>query len=461
MNYDIIIIGAGSGGLNIAGFMNKAGFKVLLIDKSEKNIGGDCLNFGCVPSKALIHLSKIVHQGKEAKRFGLNVKGEVNMKKVKDYIRQKQGVIREHENADHFRKEGIDVELGEASFASKNSIEINGQEHKAKNIVIATGSRPRKLNTPGIEKIDYLTNENIFDLEKLPKRLLIVGGGPVGIELGQAFNRLGSIVTVVQRGNHFLPKEKKEITDLLLAKLKGEGMQFYFDTTPKEFKKNELVTEEGSSIKFDKVLVSVGREPEFASLRPEKAGIKVDNGKIRVNNKLQTTNKKVYLCGDIAGGPKFTHAAELHAGVIIQNLLSPVGKKLTYDNFSWVTFTDPEIATFGLVEETLKQRKINYEKFEYDLCDDDRAIVDDFRNGKIILYISKGKIMGGTLLAENAGELMQELVLANSSKLDIKNIFNKIYAYPTASRINKKVISNFFSKRLTKRTKTILRWLYG
>lgn len=462
--YDIIVIGAGSAGLNIASFMNKTGFKVLLIDKTDKNIGGDCLNFGCVPSKALIHISRLVHNTKETSKFGLKSNGQIDIKKVVKYIREKKDIIRKHENASYFRKIGMDVALGSAKFISKNSVSVNKKIYTAKKIVIATGSKPRELYIQGIEKVKHFTNETIFDIAKLPKKLLIVGGGPIGIEIGQAFGRLGSKVTVLQRSDNFLPKEDPIISKVLLKQLEGEGMEILMNSGPKKFtSSNEVVIRKGNKdikIKFDAVLIAIGRQLNYKGLDLEKAGIEIEDRKIKVDEYLRTTNKNVLLCGDIAGSYQFTHAAEMHAGIIISNFFSPRKKKLNNDHLSWVTYTSPEIATFGLNEKELKKREIKYEKLTLDFSDDDRSIVDDYTEGKLILYISKNKILGGSMVAMNAGELFQELVLANSSNLDIKNIFNKIYPYPTAARVNKKIIANHFSKKLSPFVKKIMRFLY-
>lgn len=462
--YDIIIIGAGSGGLNIAGFMNKAGFKVLLIDKKDENIGGDCLNYGCVPSKALIHVAKEISSAQKSAKYGLKIQGKINLKKVMNYVQSKKEIIREHENAKYFKSIGMHVALGNAKFVSTNSVEVAGKLYTGKKILLATGSRPRKLHIPGIEKVNYQTNETIFDLKTLPNQLIIIGGGPIGIELGQAFRRLGSEVTIIIRDNKFLPKETPEMAKILLKQLKKEGIVFMFNTTPKQFlTKNSLEVEKAgkkSKIKFDKVLVSIGRQLNIEGLKLDKAKINHDEKSIFIDKYLRTTNKNVYVCGDIAGAYQFTHAAELHAGILINNFFNPIKKKVNYDKLSWVTYTSPEIATFGLNENQLKNRKINYERLELDFQDDDRSIIDDYRDGKLVLYINKNKILGGSMIAINAGELFQELVLACSSNLDIKEIFNKIYPYPTASRVNKKIISNLFSKKLTPTTKKLFKLMY-
>jgi len=465
MTHDIIVIGAGAAGLNIASFMNKAGFKVLLVERSKNKIGGDCLNFGCVPSKALIHISRMVHDAREAERFGLKMKGKVDLREAVRYVREKQDVIRQHENIEYFREHGIDIVLGNARFVAKDSIELNERIYTAKRIVIATGSKPRKLVVPGIEKVKYLTNETIFDLEILPKRLVVIGGGPIGIELGQAFQRLGAEVHVIVPGENFLPKETREMSEVLLSQLKKEGMVFHFNTKAKAFdNERELVIEDSSGqqekLRFDEVLVSIGRFLDIDRLVLHKGSIEVIDGKIKVDPFLRTTNRRVYVCGDALGSFQFTHAAELHAGIILNNLFSPRKKRISNDNLSWVTYTCPEIATFGLNDRELRKRGIPFEKLSLEFGDDDRSIVTDYTGGRMYLFISKGKIMGGSMVAMNAGELFQELVLANSAKLDITNIFNKTYPYPTAARVNKKIIADYFAKKLTPFNKRLLRIMY-
>jgi len=463
--YDIIVIGAGSGGLNIASFMNRVGFKTLLIDKSDWNIGGDCLNTGCVPSKALIHVARMVHDANNASRFGLTARGKVDMKKVTKYIKNKQEVIRTHENAAYFRKKGMHVALGEAKFAGQDAVCVKGTVYRAKRIVIATGSRPRKLDVPGIENVQYLTNENVFDITRLPRHLLVIGGGPIGIEMAQAFCRLGSKVTVIERGSQFLPKEAPEMAKVVQEQLIKEGVEFLFNWDVVRFPSAKSVvlksnkTGKSKRVSFDRVLVSIGRELN-TDLDLQVAGIEMDGQKIMVDERLRTTNKQVFLCGDIAGSYQFTHAAELHAGVIISNLFSPFKKKVSYDHLPWVTYTSPQIATFGLSEKQLKGRGVGYEKLELGFADDDRAIVEESTYGKLVLFIRKNKIVGGSMVAEHAGELFQEFVLANTAGLDIKAFFNKTYPYPTASRVNKKIITNHFAKKLTPFTKKFLRWLY-
>ncbi len=472
--YDIIIIGAGSGGLNIASFVNNIGLKVLLIDKSDEHIGGDCLNTGCVPSKALIHVARKFKTTKQAEKFGIQVSGVADLGKVMAYVQNTQAIIRAHENADYFRSNGMEVVLGEASFVSKDSVQVGDNIYQGKKIIVATGSRPRELSVPGREEVEkagrFYTNENIFSLTTLPKKLLVIGAGPIGIELGQAFSHLGSEVTIVTNDAKILPREDAVVAKVLFERLKNEGINFQFNKNTERFEKGntllvtDKVTGESAPLEFDAVLVSIGRVLNIETLDLTKAGIEVDEkGKIKVNDYLETTNKNVLLCGDVVGQHQFTHAAEIHAGIIIKNFLTPIfKKKLSTDTISWVTYTSPELATYGLGEAELKKRAVQYEVLESSFAEDDRAITDEARYGYTKMFVNRKnqKILGGTMVAPQAGELIQELILATQSGLTVSDIFNKTYSYPTAGRINKSLVAKFQKKRLTPFVKKLMRSLY-
>lgn len=469
--YDIIVIGAGSAGLSICLFMAKAGFKTLVVVKSDKDIGGECLNDGCVPSKALIHVSRIVHNARLAGEFGMQVNGKPNIKKAIDYVYNKQEVIRAHENATWLKEQGVDLILGEGKFSGKEEVTVNGKKYSAKKIVLATGSKPRRLKVPGVELVNYFDNENIFHLSDLPARFLMVGGGPISIELGQALNRLGSEVTIIERGDRIIKHDDAGLAEILLQQLKEEGLKFIFDASIEKFTSaNEAVIKnkngQTSTQVFDAVFAGIGRELVLEPLQLSLAGIKTKDDKIVKDKYLRTTNKNVFVCGDIAGDLQFSHAAEFHARIILNNLFSPLKKKLSNDHMSWVTFTEPEVATFGINEKQLLQRNIKYIKLEESFKDDDRAITDNYRYGKAIMYISTKKwfkkqvILGGTMIAPNAGELIQELILANTSGLSIDDIFNKIYPYPVAARINQKVILGHKQKSLTDFIKKLLQMAF-
>jgi pyruvate/2-oxoglutarate dehydrogenase complex dihydrolipoamide dehydrogenase (E3) component len=467
-SYDIIVIGSGSGGLSVGLFMNRAGFRVLMISKSNRDIGGDCLNDGCVPSKALIHVAELIHKAELASQFGLNVAGKIDFGKVMAYIKSRQELIRKHENADWLKKEGISVAIGNAYFVGKNEVEVEGKIYSGKKIVIATGSTPAKLNIPGSEKLRYLDNENIFELDALPGKLLVVGGGPIGVEMSQAISRLGSKVIMVHSGKMILDRDEHSVAEILLTKLRQEGIVVQLNSKIEEIvspNKGILKHDDGTreTIEFDAVFAAVGRDLNFRTLCVEKAGIQVKNEKISIDKYLRTSNKDVFVCGDVAGDLKFSHAAEFHARILINNFFSPFKKKLDNRYMSWVTFSDPQLATFGFNEKELLAGKIRYHKMVQDFNMDDRAIVGSFDYGRLILYLSpknifgSQKILGGTMIAPGAGEMIQELMLANSARISINAIFNKIYPYPVASRINQQLVVTLKEESLTSTVKRLLK----
>ncbi len=470
-DYDIIVIGAGSAGLSVSLFMAKAGLKTLIIDKDEASIGGDCLNYGCVPSKALIHASKIVHQARAASALGISSSGEADLEKVIKYVSASQAKIRRHENSAYLKNMGLDVLLGEAQFSGPRSVSIKGSIITARRIVIATGSRPHIPAIPGIEHITPLSNETIFELRQLPTRMLVVGAGPVGVELAQAFQRLGSTVTLVQKNKFILPREPSDVSNILRERLINEGMQIHTNSTVTKFTGSRscvIRSHDGREeiVEFDVALFATGRVPVTTSLMPEKAGIRMDNGIIQSDDSLRTSNRHVYVCGDVAGRHMLSHAAEHHARVILNNLFSPLRKTVSNEKISWVTFTDPQIATFGLSETALQFKGIKYRKLVYDFADDDRAVTDDYTFGKAVLYISnsllpgKERILGGTMVAPEAGEMVQELILSMDQGIDINALFDKIYPYPVASRVNQMIIVRHKEQQLTEPLKRFLRTLY-
>ena len=300
--YDVIVIGSGSGGLSVGLFMSKAGFSVLMVSKSDKDIGGDCLNDGCVPSKALIHVSRIAHKAKEAQHFGLQVSGNIDIKKAIQYVYDRQEVIRDHENAAWLKEQGVEVALGTAHFINENSIEVNGITYSGKNIVLATGSVPRQLNIPGVEKIKYYDNESIFHLDELPQRLLVIGGGPIGLEMGQAVSRLGSKVTIVHNGENIMEHDDAAVTKILQQQLEKEGIEFILNTKAESFPSGTealLKRKDGKELKvtFDAVFVGIGRELMLDTLRLDNAGIQVKSNKIILTN---TCKPLIKMCMYVA-----------------------------------------------------------------------------------------------------------------------------------------------------------------
>lgn len=464
--FDIIVIGAGSGGLTIASFMNRIGLTVLLTDRTAETIGGDCLNFGCVPSKALIHVAREVAAARGAGAFGLASTGMVDMAKVRAYITGAQAVFRRHENPEYLRSLGIEVALGETVFTGRDTVEVGGEEYRGKKIVIAAGSRPRRFALPGAERLTIHSNETIFDIDTLPKKLVLIGGGPVSLEIGQALGYLGSEVSIVQKGGEILPKEEPGVARRLREALAAQGIAFYCDATAQSVRNgNELVVTQGGKelvLPFDALFAAVGRIPNTDRLNLEAAGIEFDGGRIVSDPYLRTTNPRVYVCGDAAGAHQFTHAAELHASVILQNFFSPLKRKVRYDLLSWVTYTDPEVATFGRAEAELQEAGVAYEVLEEEFAEDDRAIIDGYRTGYVRLLLSpKGLLLGGTMLAPRAGELIQELTLAQMQGVPLARLSQKTYPYPVASRIVRRLSLSYRSRQLTPLRKKLLRFLFS
>ncbi len=451
--YDIIIIGGGSAGLGAIGMAQSFGWKPLLIDKEEAHIGGDCLNFGCVPSKAIIHIAKQFYGAKKAANFGTAKAGKADMEKVLQYIHSKQAVIREHESADYFRKQGVDIEIGTASFVNEDTIAVGDKQFKAPRIILATGSKPRMIPFKGIEKVEHYNNETLFyKLKQLPERLLVIGGGAIGCEMGQTFQRLGSQVTLVNRGDRILSAERPDSSKILAEKFEEEGIQIINNSSLKEFTDaNTAIIEnkakEQRELKFDVVLFAIGRVLNYDDLNLKAGGVKTnERGRIVLDDYLQTSNKKVYVAGDAAGMYKFSHGAEKHIKLLTHNFKHFFKKKHSINNLSWVTFTDPEVATFGLTEKQLKEQGKNYWRQDQFFHDDDRAIVGEFQYGKVTLFLSpkrpwsKRKILGGSIIAPNAGEIIQELLLAANEGVPMRAIYEKLYAYPVASRINQQTV---------------------
>jgi len=465
--HDIIVIGAGSGGLNIAGFFARLSLRVLLIDKSDGNIGGDCLNTGCIPSKALIHVANQIYDGKLANRFFTEERTHtVDIQKVIEYIKSKQEVIREHENPEYLKSKGIEYVSGEAKFLNKNTVSVNGNNFSAKNIVLATGSRPRGLSVENDVSVPLFTNENIFGINFLPATFVFIGGGPISCELGQAFSRLGSRVIILNSGSRILEKEIMNASLTLEEQFTKEGITVINGAMIEKISERKIHykiygNKETFAVDADAVFLGIGRMLNIENLDLENAGIKTDEKKTRliVDDYLRTTAKNISTVGDVAGNFQFTHAAEMHAKVVIENILSPFKKKFDAKNIAWTTYTSPEIATFGMNE---KEALLSgYQILNKNFSREDRAVVDENEDGSLQIYVDdKGMIQGGTMVANNAGEMVQELILASASGLPLSSLFNKVYPYPSGSRINRQMAAEFEARKLSTFTTRVLKFFY-
>lgn len=464
---DFCVIGAGSGGLSFAAVAVQMGASVALVERSK--MGGDCLNYGCVPSKSLIAAAKIGHEIKESPKFGWRVdSAKVDFKKVYDHVHGVIAAISPNDSVKRFEGLGVDVILEEGQFKDERTLETKTHLIQAKRFVIATGSYPFVPTIEGLSQVPYYTNETIFGLQELPKHFLVIGGGPIGIELAQAFHRLGSQVTVLEAFKA-LPKDEPEMTSKLKEILIEEGIRI------QENVKIMSLQEKGPKIKCSyqdtegnphqilasHLLVATGRRPSIENLNLKEAHIKSSPRGIEVDDHLRTSNPRVYAVGDCACGYQFTHVASYHAGLVIRNSIFKLNAKVQTIAIPWVTYTDPELAHVGFIESQLQEQKIPYRALKLDFAENDRAQTEHQTKGMIKVLVSpKGGILGATILGVSGGELIYPWVIAIQNKLKISALANTIAPYPTLSDINKRVAGQFYVDKLfSPRMKKIVRWL--
>lgn len=449
MIYDLAIIGAGSGGLSVAAAAAQFGQKVILFEKGK--MGGDCLNYGCIPSKALIAASKQAQAFRTAGKYGISiVEPQVNFKKVQAYVQSVIAAIAPNDSAERFEKLGVKVVLSEARFLDAKSVETKEGIFSAKRFVIATGSRAAVPPIPGLENVPYFTNETIFENTKLPKHLVIIGGGAIGVELAQAHRRLGADVTVIEAFEP-LAKDDPELAGLVLESLRADGVKILTHTAIKKVSKAKagivIETEGHGKITGSHLLIAAGRVANVDGLNLEAAGVAYTAKGVTVDKGLRSSQKHVYAIGDVAGGLQFTHVANYHAGLVIRNALFRLPVKNRTDIIPHVTFTDPELAQVGLMEaEALKQFGSSVTVVRWPFHDNDRAQAEGKTTGLIKAVIGKrGKILGVGIVGAQAGELIQPWVLAMTEGLKIGSIAGMVAPYPTLGDINRRVAVNYFS----------------
>lgn len=464
---DVCVIGAGSAGLSVASGAAQLGAHTVLFERGE--MGGDCLNYGCVPSKALLAAAHAAQGLKEVGRFGIqSYRSQIDFPAVMKHVRDTIAAIAPHDSQERFEKLGVRVIRAEARFTGRH--EISGGEFRvrARRFVVATGSRPTIPPIPGLVDVPYLTNETIFGLQTLPEHLLIIGGGPIGVEMAQAFRRLGSKVTILQRSG-LLPKDEPEFVDTLRQRLHEEEATIRENVAIAGITRGQAgiaVRLEGAeeSVTGSHLLVAAGREPRLAGLDLERAGIASTPYGITVDAHLRTTNRRVYALGDVTGRPQFTHTAGYQAGIVIRNALFRLPSKVDYRALPWVTYSDPELAHVGLTEaEARKQRGRVVQTVCAEFADNDRAQTEHQTTGGIKVVVdSKGAILGVTILGSHAGELIGLWGLAITQKLRLSALTGVIFPYPTLGEISKAAASAFFAPKLfsawPKRLVRLLLW---
>jgi pyruvate/2-oxoglutarate dehydrogenase complex dihydrolipoamide dehydrogenase (E3) component len=469
LEVDVCVIGAGSGGLTVAAGASQLGAKTALIE--HRKMGGDCLNYGCVPSKALLAAAKRVQSAREDAGFGLaSTPPRVDFGAVMDHVHRVIAAIEPNDSQARFEGLGVQVIRTFGRFTGPDTIEAGDTRIRARRIVIATGSSPSTPPIPGLDGTPFLTNETTFENRTLPEHLIIVGGGPIGIEMAQAHCLLGARVTVLEVLPRIMPRDDPELVTLLAERLGADGVSIRTGVQIRRIERAGagvavvLAVGDGEErLTGSHLLVAAGRRANLKGLDLEKAGIALGpRGGLQVDRRLRTTNRRVYAVGDVAGGPQFTHVANYQAGIVIRNALFRLPAKVNYRALPWVTYTEPELAQVGLTEaEAKEQYGRDLTVLRWPFHDNDRAQAERATHGLVkALTRRNGRILGASILGAHAGELIQTWGLAIGSGLKIGALATGIAPYPTLGEVSKRAAGSFFTAKLfSERTRTIVRWL--
>lgn len=470
--YNLVVIGGGTAGLVTAAGAAGLGAKVALIEKHL--MGGDCLNVGCVPSKALIRASRAVARVREAGAFGVKVPDgvAVDFPAVMERLRRLRAEISVNDSAARFKKLGVDVFVGQGRFTGSDTVEVGGKALRFAKAVIATGARAVALPIPGLKESGALTNETVFNLTELPKRLLVIGAGPIGVEMAQAFARLGSRVTLFEALHGILNREDQDAAEIVRKALDRdeveflccvdiEGVERYGSVSTVRFKSKHGPA---GAKEFDAILLGVGRAPNIEGLELDKVGVVYDKTGVKVDDHLRTTNPKIYAAGDICLAPKFTHTADFSARLVIQNALFIGRKRFSALTIPWCTYTDPEIAQVGLYEKEAVDQGLKIRTFVQKMEEVDRAILDGETEGFVKVLVEDGtdRILGATIVASHAGDMISEISVAMNNGVGLSGIGATIHPYPTQAEAIRKLGDAYNRTRLTPFAKaalgTWLRW---
>lgn len=471
-DFDIGILGGGAAGLTVASGAAQFGAKALVVEK-EHELGGDCLHYGCVPSKTLIRTAYIYHLMKNAPKYGLPGVDitPVDFSAIAERIRSVISTIQEHDSKERFCKLGARVEFGNAQFVDDHAVRLNGQLFSAKKWVIATGSSPLIPPIEGIDTTPYITNRELFSLNTLPKSMITIGGGPVSIEMAQAFNRLGTKVTVVELANQILGNEDKDMAEHIMNILISEGVTFHMGSFPLNTKnlgnEKELTIRnpEGKtiSLKAETILLAVGRKANLQGLGLEDIGVEIDGKGLKIDSRLRTTQAHIYAAGDTTGFYQFTHAAGYEGGIVLSNAILHLPRKADYTFMPWCTYTDPELASIGLNEKRAAAAGILYSVWTEEFRMNDRSLAEGEITGKIKLLLDdREKPVGIQILGPKAGEIINEWVAVMNGGIKLSTVASAIHPYPTLGEINKKVVGNFFSGKIfSERVRRALKFFFN
>lgn len=466
LDVDMCVIGAGSGGLSVAAGAAQMGASTVLIEKGK--MGGDCLNYGCVPSKALLAAAHAAEHIRHAGRFGIDAKlTGIDGKRVHDHIHGVIGAIAPNDSVERFEGLGVTVVKATARFTGPTQVEAGETRINARRLVVATGSSAMVPPIDGLSGVPYLTNETIFDLQQIPEHLIVIGGGPIGIEMAQAYRGLGARVTVLEKFSA-LPKDDPDLTKVVLNRLKRDGVDIREGVevlSVREAPSGVAATVAGngeeSVIEGSHILVAAGRRPNVEGLDLDKAGIAYSPKGIQVDARLRTTNRKVFAIGDVAGGFQFTHVASYHAGIVIKNALFRIPAKQDTRCIPWVTYTEPELAQVGLTAERAREKHGDVRILSWPYHENDRAQAEGLTDGLVkVVTTPRGHILGAGIVGARAGDLIHTWVLAMSEKIKIGAVASMVAPYPTLGEINKRAAGSFYTPKLfSDRTRCIVRLL--
>lgn len=456
-DYDIIIVGGGSAGIVSGVMAGGLKLRVLLIEKGR--LGGECLNTGCVPSKALLHAAKIARTLRTASTVGLKdcPIDKEDTSGVLTWVRNTIDRVRTADACDDLlRQNGAALRHGDAHFEDAHTLVLDGQRLRAANFILATGSHPLVPDIPGLNEAGFHTNQTIFDLETIPSALLVVGGGPVGVEMAQAFQLLGSQVTLVQKNGRLLPRDDAELTRQLETYLRQDGVDIRLNTSllsvRREGDQRIATLKQGSApqeVRCDRILLAVGRAPNIEGLNLEATGVRVEKDRIPTDGALRTSTPHIYACGDLLGEYQFSHMAEYQAKTVVRNIAFPGTQKASFRLSPWTTFTDPELAHIGLTEEEAQQQGIPYEVLRQPFAQDDRALTENEGKGlvKVLTLGMGGKILGVHILGPRAGELIQEWVFAMQYGHSVRAVADLIHVYPTLTMANQHAAQRWYERK--------------
>lgn len=464
--YDIAVIGGGAGGLVVASVAAQLDLRVALVEKAEQ-LGGDCLHYGCVPSKSLLRAAHVASIAARAGEFGIDAMvSATDMQRVNASVKRAIDRIQQHDSHQRFRELGCDIYTGIARFENPQQLQVGSQALRAKRFVIATGSTALVPPIDGLEDAAYLTNEDMFSLPALPGQLLILGAGPVGVEMAQAYARLGSAVTLIELAERILPQFDHDVSHGLQQQLLADGVNVVHGKALRVRQQQDarlIELEDGRRFSGDHLLVAVGRRPQVTDLALEQAGVEYSAAGIRVNARMQTSKRHIYACGDVTGAMPLTHVAEQQAGVIIANALFRIPKRMDYRVIPAVVYTEPECAQVGTSPEQARQ-DASLRVVQFDMRQLDRAITDHTAQGMLKLVARKGRLVGAHAFGHHAGEIIHELALAIQENMKLSAITTLVHAYPSYSQLNRRAASQYYRDSLfspfsRSLVKLLSRWL--